>query len=465
MRNSQRYSSLFAAVLLGIAGLTHAQTPAVPTPAEIPNTALPSETPEARSQRMQWWRDARFGMFIHWGAYAVPAGGEWYMSQHHVQMADYEKYAAQFNPVQFDADKIATIAESAGQKYLVITAKHHDGFCMFKTDTTKYNIVDASPWHQDPLAPLSEACAKHHVRFCCYYSIMDWHSPDQIGDKPDGDQPTYNPTSFRSSEHKAAYITYMKAQLKDLITHYHPGLLWFDGGWMKGWTKEDGADLLTYLYTLDPQLIVNDRTNGGGDYGTPEQHIPAKGLNRDWETCMTINDNWGFNKDDTHFKSTETLLHNLIDITSKGGNYLLNVGPTAGGFIPDGEVERLEEVGAWMKVNGQAIYGTGPTAFGSEVGEYSTTKKDKKGEPLFEPKMEWRCTTRPGVIYIHLFKWPAGKFELSDVKGAVAKAYLLADPAKKPLPVTQDGAKVSITLPDTAPDAIASVLVLEIPGK
>jgi alpha-L-fucosidase len=320
------------------------------------------ESKEQFNQRMAWWREARFGMFIHWGIYAVPADGEWYMTQHHVPVAQYEKYAAKFNPVQFDADQWARVAHDAGMKYLVITAKHHDGFCMFKTSTTKYNVVDATPWRQDPLAALSKACKAHGIRFCCYYSIMDWHTPLQTAARPGDKNPEYNPTKFANAQQKADYKTYMKAQLKDLITQYHPGAIWFDGGWIN-WSAADGKDLVGYLRQLDPQLIVNDRANSDGDYGTPEQEIPANGRDRDWETCMTINGSWGFSANDHGFKSTAELLHNLMDIASKGGNYLLNVGPTDQGVIPAEEVQRLKQMGAWLNTNGAALYDTTASPF------------------------------------------------------------------------------------------------------
>ena len=344
------------------------------------------ETPAQRAARMHWWREARFGMFIHWGVYAVPADGEWYMTNHHVPIAAYEKFATKFNPVKFDADRWAQIAHDAGMKYLVITAKHHDGFCMFRTSTTKYNIVDATPWHQDPLDQLSKACKRHGVRFCCYYSIMDWHTPYQTAAKPDDKRPDYNPTRFSNAQQKADYTSYMKAQLKDLVTQYHPGVIWFDGGWI-GWNSEDGKDLVAYLHRLDPQLVVNDRANGSGDFGTPEQSIPASGLNRDWETCMTINGNWGFSANDHGFKPTSLLLQNLMDIASKGGNYLLNVGPTDEGVIPAPEVQRLKEMGYWLKTNGNALYGTtaGP----------------------FKKQLAWgRATQKPGKLFLTVFDWP-----------------------------------------------------------
>ena len=404
------------------------------------------ETPAQRADRMQWWRDARFGMFIHWGIYAVPADGEWYMTTHHVPIASYEKYAAKFNPVKFDADQWAQVAHDAGMKYLVITAKHHDGFCMFKTRTTKYNIIDATPWHRDPLALLSEACKRRGVRFCCYYSIMDWHTPWQTAAKPDEKRPDYNPTKFASAAQKETYRKYMKAQLAELIAQCHPGVIWFDGGWINnnGWNAEDGKDLVGFLHQLDPQLIVNDRANGSGDFGTPEQNIPASGLNRDWETCMTINDNWGFSAGDHGFKSTSQLLHNLMDIASKGGNYLLNVGPTDEGVIPEPEVERLKEMGAWLKTNGEALYGTtaGP----------------------FKKQLAWgRATKKPGKLFLTVFDWPKEGSIFAPVRGQVARACLLSRPGEA-LKVESDSKGIRVTLPTEKPDAIASVVALEIEG-
>jgi alpha-L-fucosidase len=252
--------------------------------------------------------------------------------------------------------------------------------------------------------------------------------------------------------------------VRELLTQYGPlGIMWFDTP--EKITKAQSEELLRLIRGIQPNCIVNVRIgNGLGDYGTPEQEIPSAVSSKPWETCMTLNGKWGYNKADQNWKSTETLLRNLIDITSKGGNYLLNVGPTGEGIIPQPSVERLAEIGAWMKINGEAIYGAGRTPFGAELGSPSETKKDKNGKPAFNSNWDWRCTTQPGKIYIHLFKWPAGKLELAGMKGKVAKAYFLAE-MDKPLTLLQDGGTLSVSLPDKAPDAIASVLCLEIEGN
>jgi alpha-L-fucosidase len=306
-------------------------------------------------------------------------------------------------------------------------------------------VVKATPWGKDPLAALSQACRRHGIRFAVYYSIMDWHSPDQAAAKPDPEHPTYNPTHFAPGK-KEDYIRYMKAQLKELVTQYHPAILWFDGEWMQGWTDEDGQDLFRYLRSLDPMLVINNRIKGAGDYGTPEQHIPANGLpGQDWETCMTINNSWGYNATDDHFKSPRHLLHNLIDIASKGGNYLLNVGPTSTGIIPEPEVACLQAMGAWLKTNGQAIYGCRPGPF--------------------EQQPAWgRVTAKQDRLYLEVFNWPSGgKLELPALHNKrIAAAFLLADPRRPGVAATQGGDSTTVMLPGEPPDPIASVVVLEL---
>ncbi|MFZ1080963.1 MAG: alpha-L-fucosidase, partial [Candidatus Kryptoniota bacterium] len=397
--------------------------------------------------RMQWWRDARFGMFIHWGIYAVPAKGEWYMTDGHVPRPEYEKYASQFNPADFDADDWVKIAHYAGMKYLVVTSKHHDGFCMFNTKATRYNVVQATPWHKDPLKALSEACSRYNIKFCVYYSIMDWHSPDQEADIPDSAHPTYNPTHFKPGK-KEAYIDYVKTELKELVTQYHPSVLWFDGGWMDGWTNADGQNIYNYLRRLDPKLIINDRLTGAGDYETPEQQIPPNGIpDKDWETCMTINDSWGFNAADSNFKSEGTLLHDLVDIVSKGGNYLLNVGPTSQGVIPQPEAGQLEKMGQWLKISGESIYGTTASPFTTQF--------------------SWgRCTQKPGKLFLQVFNWPAdGKLVVPGIYSPPRRVVLLANNKKISLEVTRREDALVITVPLNPPDKICSVVELDFTGE
>jgi alpha-L-fucosidase len=435
------------------------------TPAALP---WPAESKAQRNERMAWWREAKFGMFIHWGVYSVPAGiyhgqpvaglGEWIMNKGKIPVADYAAFAGQFNPVKFDAEAWVQMAQDAGVRYIVITAKHHDGFAMYRTAVSPYNIVDATPFHRDPLRELAAACRAHGIRLGFYYSQdQDWHQP---GGGAYGGH--WDPAQEGDFDQYLAAIAV--PEVKELLSNYGPdvpAVLWFDTP--KDMTPARAA-LFQPVLALKPNLIVNNRLGRGyaGDTETPEQRIPPQGFpGKDWETCMTVNDTWGYKANDTNWKSPDSLLRNLIDIASHGGNYLLNVGPTSEGVIPAPEVERLRAMGAWLKVNGDAIYGSSPTIFGSEAGAFSVTEKDKKGNPAFIAKWEWRCTTKPGKIYIHFFKWPGGKWSVAGVASPVTRAYLLADPQHGSLPIVQTGQSVTIGLPDQAPDPIASVLCLE----
>ncbi len=400
------------------------------------------ETPAQFAKRTAWWRDAKFGMFIHWGIYAVPAQGEWYMNNARVPRDVYAQYAKQFDPTQFNAAEWVRVAKEAGMKYLVITSKHHDGFCMFRTKATKYNVVDDTPWHHDPLKDLAEQCRKQGVRFCVYYSIMDWHSPDQEPAVDDPEHPEYNPTKIVPGKLEA-YTQYMKTELHELITQYHPGLIWFDGGWPTWWTAEDGKSLYAWLRKQDPSIIVNNRENGAGDYGTPEQTIPATGPQGLWETCMTINNDWGYNKTDFDFKSAQDLIRKLCDIASKGGNFLLNVGPTDQGIIPQPEVDRLLAMGKWMDTNGQCIYGT-------------------TRSPWLRQQFDGRITVKGNALYLEVFTAPNGAVELHGLKTRVLSATALD--GNTPVAFHQDGESLTVTMPQKLDD-YATVIKLVLAGK
>ena len=425
------------------------------------------ETQEQLSARMAWWREAKFGLFIHWGVYSVPAGfyhdqpvagiGEWIMNKGKIPMAEYQQFAKEFNPTNFNADEWVKTARDAGMKYIVITAKHHDGFAMFPSKASQWNISEATPWHHDPLQELATACRKYGVKLGFYYSqAQDWNNGGS----------SYGKKWDPAQEHDMDdYIDKTAVpQVKELLSTYgeFPAVLWWDTP--ANMNTNRAAKLYQAVEDLKPGLIMNNRLGGGyqGDTETPEQHIPAQGFpGRDWETCMTINNTWGYKRDDFQWKSTETLLRNLCDIASKGGNYLLNVGPTAQGIIPAPEVERLAEVGRWMKVNGEAIYGTGPTPFGAEAGQLSDMEKDKDGKPKFVPAWDWRCTSKSGKLYLIIFNWPqTGKFELPGMLSKVNRAFLLADHKKLKFTQTADG--VTFRLPAKAPDKIASVICVEI---
>ncbi len=405
--------------------------------------ALPGETKEEMDKRMEWWREGKFGMFIHWGLYAVPAGewkgkkvpgiGEWIMNRGQIPKEEYAPLQQQFNPVKYDAARWVAIAKRAGMKYIVITSKHHDGFCLFDSKLTDYDIA-GTPYQRDLLKPLADACHEQGIEICWYHSIMDWYHPDAKG------------------ERFPKYEQHMRGQLKELLTNYGKiGVLWFDGEWIGDWKEQQGRDLEIYLRGLQPDLIVNNRVGkrkrSPGDFGTPEQHIPATGMpGWDWETCMTMNNTWGFKKDDHNWKSTKVLIHNLVDIVSKGGNFLLNVGPTAEGLIPEPSVERLAAIGQWMDVNGESIYGTTASPF----------KRLAFG----------RCTKKPGRLYLHVFNWPAdGQLVVPGLQSEVAKAYLLADKQQAALEVARQGDNVVVKVPAEAPDPIDAVVVLAIEGE
>ena len=425
------------------------------------------ETPAQRAERMAWFNNDRFGLFIHWGVYSVPAGewqgktnyGEWFLEETKMPVSQYMQYAKEFNPVRFDARQWVRMAKDAGMKYIVITSKHHDGFGIFRSNLTDW-CMKATPFPRDPLAELAAACRAEGLRLCFYHSIMDWHHPDWETRR------AWNDTAPASPPDMERYIRFMKGQLKELITRYGPlGILWFDGEWEKPWTVERGRDLYNYVRSLQPDIIINNRIGKGragmdgmdkgaggvGDYGTPEQEIPETGFGPgvSWESCMTMNNHWGFNKHDQNWKSTQTLVRNLIDCASKGGNYLLNVGPTSEGLFPEPSVQRLAEIGRWMKVNHEAIYGTSASPFKHLPWGRCTQKAAQDG------------TTR---LYLHVFEWPAdGNLLVPGLTNTVDSATVLGSEAAVRFAQTPEG--VALTLPRVAPDALSSTVLLKIQGR
>ncbi|MHC4389490.1 MAG: alpha-L-fucosidase, partial [Planctomycetota bacterium] len=423
----------------------------------LPSVSLAESADAARTrdERIAWWRDAKFGMFIHWGLYAIPAGvwkgediigvSEWIMRFAEIPVAEYEPLAEQFNPVKFSAEEWIQIAKNAGMKYIVITAKHHDGFAMYDTDVNDFNIVDATPFKRDPLRELKDACEKHDMKLGIYYShVQDWRHPDAWGNKWEFDPEKKDFDNY--------FYNLSKPQVKELLTRYDPRLIWFDTA--GDLTRARSGELVAMVRELQPDCLINGRVGpGGGDYTQMgDNDIPATFVEGDWETPATLNDSWGYKRKDNNWKSTRELLVLLTRIVSKGGNYLLNVGPDAEGLIPQPSVERLQQIGEWMAKYSEAIYG-------SEASPYPW-------------EHTWGVMTqKPGRLYLHIVEWPAGQLSVDGLKNNVTKAYHLGDPQRKAIEFRQDYSesldnhRLVLDLPAEAPDENVSVVVVEIEGE
>lgn len=404
---------------------------------------------EMSEPSMDWWRDAKFGMFIHWGLYSIPAGwwngkkvpgiGEWIMQKEQIPVDEYEKLAERFNPTEFDAQRWVNLAKDAGMKWIVITAKHHDGFCMYDSEVTDYNIVDATPFGKDPILELAEACEKEDIRLGFYYSqTLDWHHPDGMGNDWDYISEGKNFDDYLQD--------YVKPQVEELLTNYGDiGVIWFDIGTP---TPEQARDLKEHVRDFQSDTIVSGRISPQhweseiGDYEERgDNEIPDEKIDSDWETPATINDTWGYKTYDNNWKSPGVLLEKLVEIVSKGGNYLLNVGPTKSGKIPQPSKDRLLSLGNWLKSNGESIYGKSPTQIG---------------------KPEWGyCTSGSNKLYLHVFAWPSkGKLVVENVDRDITRSYLLQNPDKD-LEFDQEGERVVIEVPERAPNSLDTVVVLQ----
>jgi alpha-L-fucosidase len=428
----------------------------------------------AREKRLEWFTDAKYGMFIHWGLYAVPAGewkgqrclglGEWLMNRCKVPVGEYEGLTKQFNPVKFDADAWVQLAQDAGMKYMVITSKHHDGFAMFKSAVSKYNVADATPYGKDILKQLADACAKRGMRLGFYYSqSQDWHERDGAGNTWD-----FGPDQDASGKELKNYDAYLRGkaepQVKELLTHYGPvALIWFDTPRMM--TPERGQRFADIVRSTQPNTLIDGRLGAEGDYrSTGDNVIPPEASSEAWETPATINDTWGFRKDDTNWKSPGQIAFKLVDIVSKGGNYLLNVGPTSEGLIPQPSADVLRTVGRWLKANGEAVYGAGPSPFGGEFGEWTSKDvKDVRGQKLFLANNEWRVTTKPGKLYFTFFSEPRAPFEIPALHNKLVRAYRLAD--KAPVALTTENGRTTFNMDRPMLDPMATVIVVEFEGS
>lgn len=425
---------------------------------------LPAASPND-AERTSWYRDAKFGMFIHWGPYSlagveaswpIMVPGKWGISE-----ADYRALPQRFNPVKFDPAALVRLAKAAGQRYMVFTTKHHDGFCMFDSAFTNYKITN-TPYKKDIVAQLAEAARKEGLPLGFYYS------------PPDMDHPGFRDTSKLSSTNWNGeptrpewplYLDYMDLQLTELLTLYGDvAIIWFDG--LRNQRKYNGTRFHDLIHRLQPATLINNRIGLPGDYDTPEQFSPKsiptrKGPKlggedltdhsagsgvpkaadfRLWETCMTINNTWGYNANDREYKSSAHLIRTLIDVASKGGNFLLNVGPTPEGAIQPEFEERLLAIGKWLKVNGDSIYGTtyGPLQ-GLAYGR--TTQKGK-------------------TVYLHIFDWPKGKLIVEGLSGQLASVSMLD--GARPMRYARHAGRVEIEVPESAPDPVATVLALKL---
>lgn len=372
---------------------------------------------EEKKDRLAWWREARFGMFIHFGLYSALEGswngeeekgiGEWIQARKKIPLADYRTYAPKLTLEKFDAKEYVRLAKAAGMKYIVFTSKHHEGFAMYDSAYSDYNVVNMGPSHRDPAKELAEAAREAGIKLCFYYSqALDWEDPDGVGNDWDYDPEKKDVQRFIDGK--------CKHQLKEILTNYGDlGLIWFDVP--RGINRKQSEEIRDYVKSIQPDCLVSGRISyepGVGDYGSlGDNEIPAGKVLGDWETPATLNHTWGYKKNDNNWKAPETLIRQLIELLSKGVNYLLNIGPKPDGAIPEESILILEEMGKWVHLNEEAVYGTSCTPFSIDF--------------------NWgRAAVKENCLYLYLFE-KMTHLELAGIRNQVKRAVLIGEEKKE----------------------------------
>ncbi|HEV8632798.1 MAG TPA: alpha-L-fucosidase [Chloroflexota bacterium] len=385
----------------------------------------------APGESARWFREAAFGIFVHWGLYSIHGRDVWSMYLEQTPLEEYDRLADRFAPRRYDATEWAALAKDAGARYTVMCTRQHDGFSLFDTRVSDFSSVKRVA-KRDLVAEYAEAVRKAGLGVGFYYSLLDWRWPAYFSG-PDRDRQGWS-----------AFVEYVHAQVRELCTQYgRVDVLWYDGGWPYGPHAWRAAELNAMVRSLQPHILINNRSGPPEDFDTPEQRIEPSPPGRFWETCMTTNDHWGFVPADTHWKSTTQLIHSLVRCASRAGNYLLNVGPDPDGLIPPEAVCRLREVGRWLRANGEAVYGTDDASALRRNGMVHA----------------WP-TLRGNVLYVHVQKWPGTQLVLGNLASRVVAARLVHNHAA--IPFRQEGSRVFLTgLPQYAPDPHDTVVAVE----